>query len=303
MRARHDPCPFAALPSRLTFTADVEPNPSDPGGRRHLAATATLLDLLDETGARGTFFILGEVAEAAPHLVREIAARGHEVASHGLSHRSLEALGPAGLLAEARRARAALQDASGQAVPGFRAPFFSLTPRTAWAASAIAEAGYGYSSSVLPARGFMHGHPAMPRRPFLWTLEDGTGLLELPVPLARLGPARLPFLGGMYLRYLPAWDLRAMSGRLEGPLAWSYCHPYDIDVAEPFRRAPGLGLVSSAFLWANRRVTMGRLRALLRGRISVPLAERLDEARVLAGLPRAEANCAGGLAAMGGQQT
>lgn len=281
-RARHDPCPFAALPRRLTFTADVEPSPADPGGRRHLDATAALLDLLDETGARGTFFILGEVAEAAPRLVREIASRGHEVASHGQSHRDLEALGPRGVLTEARRARAALQDASGQAVPGFRAPFFSLTPRTAWAAAVIAEAGHGYSSSVLPARGFLHGHPAAPRRPFLWPLEGGEGLLELPVPLARLGPARLPFLGGMYLRYLPPWDLRAMSARLEGPLAWSYCHPYDIDAAEPFRRAPGFGLASSAFLWANRRVTLGRLRALLRGRVSIPLAERLDEARAMA---------------------
>ena len=285
LRARHAACPFAAIPRRLTFTADVEPNPTDPGGRRHLAATAALLDLLDETGARGTFFILGEVADAAPWLVRDIAARGHEVASHNQTHRPLEALGPAGLLAEASRARATLQDQSGQAVPGFRAPFFSLTARTEWAAAVIAAAGHAYSSSVLPARGFGHGYPTAPRRPFHWPLPDGGGLLELPVPLARLGPLRMPFLGGMYLRYLPGWDLRAMSGRLEGPLAWTYCHPYDIDIAEPFRRMPGMGLVSGAFLWANRRVTLGRLRALLRDRVSVPLAERLDEARTLACLP------------------
>jgi len=280
MRARHASCPFAAIPRRLTFTADVEPSPTDPTGRRHLAATAALLDLLAETGARGTFFILGEVAEAAPWLVRDIAAGGHEVASHNQTHRPLEALGPVGLLAEATRARATLQDHSGQAVPGFRAPFFSLTARTGWAAGVIAAAGHAYSSSVLPARGFGHGHPAAPRRPFAWPVN---GLLELPVPLARLGPARLPFLGGMYLRYLPGWDLRAMAGRLEGPLAWTYCHPYDIDAAEPFGRTPGLGLLSSAFLWANRRVTLGRLRALLRDRVSVPLAERLEEARALAG--------------------
>ena len=283
-RAGNGFCPFVAIPPRLTFTADIEPNPADPTGRRHLAATAALLDLLEESGARGTFFILGEVAENAPWLVRDIAARGHEVASHGHTHRPLETLGPAGLRAEAGRARATLQHHSGQPVPGFRAPFFSLTARTEWAAAVIAEAGHAYSSSVLPARGFGHGHPTAPRRPFAWTL-DGAELLEIPVPLARLGPARLPFLGGMYLRYLPAWDLRAMAGRLEGPLAWTYCHPYDIDVEEPFRRAPGLGLLSSAFLWANRRNTLHRLRALLRGRTSVPLAERLDEARALAGLP------------------
>jgi len=278
-------CPFVQVPRRLTFTADVERNPTDRTGTRHLAATAALLDLLDESGARGTFFVLGEVAEATPALVREIAARGHEVASHNLTHRPLAALGPAGLREEARRARGTLQDLSGQAVAGFRAPYFSLTARTEWAAEAIAAAGHAYSSSVLPARGFGQGHPAAPRRPFAWPC----GLLELPVPVARLGPVRLPILGGMYLRYLPDWDLRAMAPRLEGPLAWAYCHPYDVDAAEPFRACRTLGVLSSVFLWANRGVTARRLRALLRGRESVPLAERLEEARALASAPPAGA--------------
>ena len=266
-------CVFEAAPERLTFTADIEPSPTDPTGTRHLAATETLLDLLDETGARGTFFVLGETAEAAPALVRGIAARGHEIASHNHSHRALEALGPAGLLAEARRARALLQDLSGQAVAGFRAPYFSLTPRTEWAAEVLREAGHAYSSSVLPARGFMHGHPGAPRRPFAWP----GGLIELPAPVARLGPMHLPALGGMYLRYLPGWDLRRMLARLEGPLAWTYCHPYDIDAAEPLRLSREVGAVSSLFLLMNRGATLRRLRAMLRGRVSVPLGERLGE--------------------------
>ncbi|HEY8609842.1 MAG TPA: polysaccharide deacetylase family protein [Roseomonas sp.] len=270
---------FAAAPRRLSFTADIEPSPADPTGTRHLAATAALLDLLDETGARGTFFILGEVADANPRLIRDIAARGHEIASHNQTHRALEALGPTGLREEAHRARATLQDLSGQPVPGFRAPYFSLTPRTEWAADALLEAGHSYSSSVLPARGFLHGHPTAPRRPFAWP----GGLLELPAPVARLGPMRLPALGGMYLRYLPGWDLRRMLPRLEGPVAWTYCHPYDIDTAEPFRWSGELGLLGSVFLWANRGVTLRRLRAMLRGRVSVPLGERLEEAWDIAG--------------------
>jgi polysaccharide deacetylase family protein (PEP-CTERM system associated) len=274
-------CCFFAVPELLTFTADVERSPCDGSGKRHLVATQALLDLLDETGARGTFFVLGEVAEAAPWLVREIASRGHELASHGHRHEPLEALSPAILLADAMRARAVLQDLSGQPVPGFRAPYFSLTPSTEWATEALAEAGYAYSSSVLPARGFLHGHPAAPRRPFAWS----SGLLEIPVPVARLGPMTLPPLGGMYLRYLASWDLARMARRLEGPMAWTYCHPYDLDSEEPFGRAPGMGLASSFFLWANRGVTARRLRALLRGRLSLPFAERLAEARAMAGMP------------------
>ncbi|WP_159350822.1 polysaccharide deacetylase family protein [Roseomonas harenae] len=269
----------AALPARLTFTADIERSPGDPTGTRHLAATTALLDLLDEAGARGTFFILGEVADSAPWLVCDIAARGHEIASHNQTHRPLAALSPATLREEAHRARATLQDLSGQAVQGFRAPYFSLTPATEWAADTLLETGHAYSSSVIPARAVLHGHPAAPRHPFLWP----GGLLELPAPIAQLGPIGMPILGGMYLRYLPAWDFRRFARRLEGPLAWTYCHPYDIDAGAPFHRCPGLGLLSSLFLWANRGTTARRLRAMLAGRSSLPLAERLEEARNIAG--------------------
>jgi polysaccharide deacetylase family protein (PEP-CTERM system associated) len=269
----------AALSARLTFTADIERSPGDPTGTRHLAATTALLDLLDEAGARGTFFILGEVADSAPWLVCDIAARGHEIASHNQTHRPLAALSPATLREEAHRARATLQDLSGQAVQGFRAPYFSLTPATEWAADTLLETGHAYSSSVIPARAVLHGHPAAPRHPFLWP----GGLLELPAPIAQLGPIGMPILGGMYLRYLPAWDFRRFARRLEGPLAWTYCHPYDIDAGAPFHRCPGLGLLSSLFLWANRGTTARRLRAMLAGRSSLPLAERLEEARNIAG--------------------
>jgi polysaccharide deacetylase family protein (PEP-CTERM system associated) len=268
-----------ALPARLTFTADIERSPGDPTGTRHLAATAALLDLLDETGARGTFFILGEVADSAPWLVCDIAARGHEIASHNQTHRPLAALTPPTLREEAHRARATLQDLSGQPVKGFRAPFFSLTPATEWAADTLLETGHAYSSSVIPARAVLHGHPTAPRRPFLWP----GGLLELPAPIVRLGPIGLPILGGMYLRYLPEWDFRRFARRLEGPLAWTYCHPYDIDAGAPFHRCPDLGLLSSLFLWANRSTTARRLRAMLAGRSSLPLAERLEEAWNIAG--------------------
>ena len=278
--------PFAPLPPAVSFTCDVEPSPTDPTGRRHGAVTRALLDHLDAWGARGTFFVLGTVAADDPGLVRGIAARGHEVASHGDRHVALAALAPAELREEARRAREVLEDLTGHAVTGFRAPFFSLTGDAA--AAAVTEAGYAYSSSLLPARGFLHGAPGAPRRPFAWPC----GLLELPVPVATLYGVAVPVLGGMYLRYLPPFDLRAMLPRLEGPLAWTYCHPYDLDDAEPRGRVAGMGRVAAAFLRANRRITARRLAAIHAApvgvsggqRVSVPLVERLEEARRLAGL-------------------
>lgn len=271
-RARHGHV-FAALPERLTFTVDVEEDGAGPD--RAMTMTERLLDLLESFGARASFFIVGELAEARPALVRAIATRGHEIGSHGHRHRPLETEGAERLRQDLPRARRRLEDLSGMPVLGFRAPLFSLTRATPWAPDLLAEAGFTYSSSVLPARNWLHGWSGAPRQPFLWP----SGLLEIPVPVARIGPLVLPVLGGMYLRYLPGWDLRRMARRLadtQGDSLWSYCHPYDLDADARFERRPDLGLVSSFFLWANRGLMAGRLAALLAGRCSVPFVERLD---------------------------
>ena len=266
---------FGALPERITFTVDVEEDGTGPA--QALAMTARLLDLLDETGAKGSFFVVGTLAEAQPALVRAIAARGHEIGCHGHHHRALAEERPEGLRADLARARAVLEDQAGAAVQGFRAPLFSLTPVVPWVPSVLAEAGFTYSSSVLPARNWLHGWPGAPRAPFLWP----SGVLEIPVPLARLGPLELPVLGGMYLRYIPPWDLRRMARRLgrDGAAVWSYCHPYDLDAEARFTRRAETGLAGSLFLWMNRGAMARRLRAVLEGRRSVPFAARLGEFR------------------------
>lgn len=262
---------FAALPERFTFTVDVE----DHGGAAAGPQTRRLMDLLEAAGSHGTFFVLDAVVRQDPALVREIARRGHEVASHGHDH---------GLLAEAtadtfRRgmavARDRLADLIGVAPAGYRAPYFSLTPAAAWAPAVLEELGFAYSSSVLPARNPLAGWPGAPRAPFRWP----GGLLELPVPVGRVGPLVLPFLGGMYLRWLPAWRLRSLAtdwaGRGPAEALWSYCHPYDLDEAERLAYRRDAGLLGSLMLWMNRRSTAPRLEGLLRGRRSEPFAARL----------------------------
>ena len=265
---------FASLPALFTFTVDVE---SHPGGGSAAALTRRLLELLEATGSHGTFFVLDDVARADPGLVREIARRGHEVASHGHAHRHLAAEGPAAFRAGMVAARDRLGDLVGEAPVGYRAPFFSLTPAAGWAPAVLAELGFTYSSSLLPARNPLAGWPGAPARPFRWE----SGLIELPVPLGRIGPLALPFLGGMYLRWLPAWRLRALSrdwaARADGEALWSYCHPYDLDTAQRLARRPDVGAFSSLMLWLNRRSTLPRLQGLLHGRRSVPFASRLAE--------------------------
>lgn len=268
---------FASLPDRLTFTVDVEePGGASEGPVRYPATTMRLLDFLAARGAVGTFFVVGDIARRTPGLVREIAGRGHEIASHGDRHLPLPGQEPSRFRRESGDGRRLLEDLTGTAVLGFRAPLFSLTRASAWAPDMLAAAGFAYSSSVLPVRGGMFAWPGAPMRPFLWPC----GLLELPCPVGRVGPFRLPFLGGMYLRYLPPWRLRQAARSCSTDAVWTYCHPYDLDTGERLRRLPGIGRVSSFFLWWNRAATLDRLAAIIHGRTVVPFRERIRELAV-----------------------
>lgn len=262
---------FAALPARFTFTVDVEGHGAAAAGPQ----TRRLMDLLEEAGSTGTFFVLDAVAREEPALVREIHRRGHEVASHGHAHRKLAAETPASFHAGMAAARDRLADLTGAAPLGYRAPFFSLTPAVGWVPEALAALGFAYSSSVLPARNPMAGWPGAPDAPFRWP----SGLVEVPVPVGRVGPLTLPFLGGMYLRWLPPWRLRSLAtdwARRAGEGAlWSYCHPYDLDEAERLTLRRDVGPLASVMLWMNRSGTLPRLQGLMRGRRSECFAARL----------------------------
>ena len=112
------------------------------------ASTRRALDLLDECGARATFFVLGWVADAAPALVREIVARGHEVASKGYYHRGLLGLTREAFREDALRSRDALEQATGHRVLGYRLAQHWLRPADHWTLDVLAECGYEYDSSV-----------------------------------------------------------------------------------------------------------------------------------------------------------
>ncbi len=219
----------------LTFTLDLEdhrPGPDVPV--RYPAVVHDLFGRLDEAGVRGTFFVVGELAETQPELLAAVAAAGHELALHDWDHTQLDRSDPATLRATAAKGRDVLGDIAGEEIRGYRAATFSLVAETTWAADVLAEVGFTYSSSVLAAANPLYGYPEAPSRPFRWP----SGLLEIPAPLVDLGVTRVPF-GGTYLRLLPLGLLRR---RLEAhELPFVYCHPYDFDPDEPYWREPVAG--------------------------------------------------------------
>ena len=139
----------------------------------------------------------------------------------------------------------------------------------------LADAGFTYSSSVLPARSPLFGDPTLPTTPFRWP----NGLVELPCPVVRAGGVGLPYLGGVYLRALPGRGVEPRPGAASArdQLLWIYCHPYDFDPDEAFWVVPDAGRLGSRLLWYNRRRTFAKIEAMLRGRAGPPLAERLAE--------------------------
>ena len=259
----------------VTFTLDLEDHREHAGQEvRFPQLTRQVLDFLDDRGVRGTFFVVGEVAQSEPDLVREVAARGHELALHGWRHVPLTELDPSTFRADVARGKALLEDLGGAPIGGFRAPTFSLVPDSRWAVDVLAEEGFTYSSSVLPAKSPLYGDPTLPTGAFRWP----NGLAEMPCPVVRGGPVGLPYLGGVYMRALPGpvtAGARAAVGK--GQLLWIYCHPYDFAPDEPFWVVPDAGPMGSRLLWYNRKRTFAKVERILAGRAGRPLGERLDE--------------------------
>jgi polysaccharide deacetylase family protein (PEP-CTERM system associated) len=261
----------------VTVTFDLEDSRSSPAQEeRFVAMSHRFLKFVEERGITTTVFIVGEIARSHASLVRRVAEGGHEIGLHGLRHVALGDVGPAHLQAELQEGRALLQDAAQTPVSGFRAPIFSLTPATEWAVEQIASAGFVYSSSVLPAANPLHGWPGAPRQPCRWS----NGLTELPCPVGGVGRLSIPFLGGIYLRYVPLVLTRRMLAALgERSAPWSYCHPYDIDPDEPFFVMPHAGRLTSLILQTRRGATLTRLEALIAagGGAGRPLGEIAHE--------------------------
>ncbi len=224
--------------------------------------TERLLAIFDEYEVKSTFFVLGCVAERFPDLVRTIAGRGHEIASHGYAHRLIYDQTPAAFRDDVRRAKALLEDACGRRVLGYRAPSYSITPRSLWALDILLEEGYRYDSSIFPIKHDRYGISVSERKPYPIERPGGT-LIEVPGSTTVIGLMNLPVAGGGYFRILPYWWTHWGISRVnqqEHRAAIFYLHPWEIDPEQP--RLPA-GKLSSFRHYRNLHRTEERLRRLL----------------------------------------
>jgi polysaccharide deacetylase family protein (PEP-CTERM system associated) len=200
------------------------------------ASVDRLLDLLADHGARGTFFVVGEVAALHPAMVRTIAAQGHEIGCHSDRHESVNVQTPAEFRADTRRAKARIEDALGQAVVGYRAPNFSIGLAQAWAYRILLEEGFRYDSSLYPILHDRYGQPGAPRFPYEIHREGANALMEFPIGTARMAGVNLPIGGGGFFRLLPV-SVSCLGvahvNAAEGRPVMFYVHPWELDADQP----------------------------------------------------------------------
>jgi len=258
------------------FTDSVSRESWECRPSRVVANTRRILDLLDKYNVKGTFFFVGWVAQKFPQLVRDVHARGHELACHSYWHRAVYTLTPNEFREDTRLAVRAIEDAAGVKVYGYRAPSWSITKECLWALDILAEEGFTYDSSIYPIHHDLYGVPGAQRFPYAHQLEDGGTLLEFPPPTVRFLGQNLPAAGGGYLRILPMsytrWAFREFEEEYRERVV-VYIHPWELDPTQPRIRDKWKSRLRH---YTNLHKMEGRLELLLENYSFQPFSELVE---------------------------
>jgi polysaccharide deacetylase family protein (PEP-CTERM system associated) len=198
--------------------------------------THRILKIFDDNNIKGTFFVLGWVAERNKKLIKEIADLGHEVACHGYSHDLVYNQTPDKFLDETSQSKAIIEDIIGSAIKGYRAASYSITGRSLWALDILSECGFTYDSSIFPIVHDRYGIPGAKTMPHRLTTDKGNEIVEFPLSTVGVMNRRLPVSGGGYFRLFPYWLSKAGLNRVNQndrmPFIF-YMHPWEIDEGQP----------------------------------------------------------------------
>lgn len=189
-----------------------------------------VLDTCEKNNVKGTFFMLGEIAEKYPDLIKKVSALGHEIGVHGYKHDQVFRLTPQKLKEDLSKAKVLLSDISGQEVKGYRAPAFSINSNTAWALPVLAECGFKYDSSIFPSLSLRYGWKDFSKDICRIELNSGLSIVEVPLSTKRMLGRDIPVGGGGYLRYFSyRWTKSALKSIIKERPAIVYMHPYELD--------------------------------------------------------------------------
>ena len=257
------------------FAKDLPRSTWENWPSRVVENTRKILNLFERHGAKGTFFFLGWVADHFPSLVREVQAKGHELACHSYWHRRVCSLTPSEFREDVRISKDAIEQAAGVPVCGYRAPSWSINRDSFWALDVLSEEGFLYDSSIYPIRHDLYGIPDAPRFAYVYPCRNGAELTEVPPPTVRIAGFNLPGAGGGYFRLFPfsytEWVFWHFEQHYKKPVV-TYFHPWEFDPEQP--RIPAR--IRSRFRhYTNLAITEKRLGLLLQRHLFQPIAKAL----------------------------
>ncbi len=258
------------------FREQISPDDWPRFESRVVANTHRVLDVFDDGGAIATFFVLGWIAERHPQLVRDIAARGHEIACHGFSHQLIYRQSPAVFREETRRAKSLLEAQVQRPVRGYRAASFSITDASRWALDVLADCGFEYDSSMYPVRHDLYGTAVEAAGPHRITAPAGQTLIEFPMTTRSFMGMTVPVSGGGYFRLYPYQLTKFLLdsvNRDNEPFVF-YMHPWEVDPGQPRIQS---SLKSRFRHYTNLERCETKLRALLRDFKFASMAEVIDD--------------------------
>ncbi len=258
------------------FAGSVDRSGWDKWPSRVVANTHRVLDLFDRHNAKGTFFFVGWVAARFPQLLREVQSRGHELACHSYWHRTVYSLTPDEFREDTRQAKHVIENATGVAVNGYRAPSWSITKSCLWALDILAEEGFTYDSSIYPIHHDLYGVPGGQRFPYTQACANGLTLREFPPATLRILGTNLPAAGGGYLRIFPSafTELAFRTFEKNGERVVVYLHPWELDPEQPRIQGP---LKSRVRHYTNLKHMHTKLNTVLSRRKFQPFKDVLAE--------------------------
>jgi polysaccharide deacetylase family protein (PEP-CTERM system associated) len=218
------------------FTKQVNKEQWESFESRVYGNTHRILEIFDKKRIKGTFFVLGWIAERNQRLIKEIADLGHEIACHGYSHDLVYNQTPEQFQEETERSKKIIEDIVGTKVKGYRAASYSITSKSIWALDILSECGFTYDSSIFPIMHDRYGMPGAKTKPHLYKTDKGNRIVEYPLSTVGINKRRFPVSGGGYFRLFPYWltkvGLRRVNEYDKMPFIF-YMHPWEIDEGQP----------------------------------------------------------------------
>lgn len=236
--------------------------------------TDIILEMLNDTGKKATFFVLGMLANHRADLVKKIAAEGHEIGLHGQHHINMRTLTREQAFNDLSDAQKLITDIIGGPVYGYRAPYFSVDESNLYVLEILSELGLLYDSSIFPLKLKRYGIDNFPKEDALYRLPNGKEIVELPLTVGKFNGKDIPVAGGGYIRAFPKFFLNRMFKKLNDQQqnVMLYMHPYEFDTRRidcSTNYLPGMNFSKAKTFLINLRWNLfrnsirGKLKSLL----------------------------------------